>query len=189
MTAVNNQRHFQCLRRLTLFALMSLVIAGCAVSPPDQHDTEQIKNPDANWRLVSRIGIRHGDSAESFSLTWQQRTYVADIRLNGALGVPIANIRITPDTASIDIPGRGSFQAESASQLLLEHTGVLMPLELLSFWVRGHPAPWLPWQNTLGGFQQSGWQIKIDKIVDNLPMKLVFLKDDTSIKMAVRSWQ
>lgn len=189
MTAVNNQSQLQCLRRLTLFALMSLVIAGCAVSPPDQHDSEQIKDSEANWRLLSRVGIRHGDTAETFSLTWQQQDDTSDIRLNGTLGVSVANIRVTPDIAFIDIPMRGSFQAENASQLLLEHTGVVMPLELLTFWVRGKPSPLLPWQNTVSGFEQSGWQIKIDKVVDDLPMKLVFLKGDTSIKMAVRSWQ
>jgi outer membrane lipoprotein LolB len=186
MTGVNHQLLLQPMRRLFLTALLSMVITGCAVSPPESGG---IVDPEANWRLLARVGIRHGDAAESFSLTWQQRREAADIRLNGTLGVSVANIRVTPGIASIEIPGRGSFQADNASQLLYEHTGVLMPLELLTFWVRGNPAPTLPWQNTVSGFEQSGWQIKIDKVVDDLPMKLVFLKGDTSIKMAVRSWQ
>lgn len=189
MTGALNDQHVHQPRSLVLIALLILLMAGCSVSPVDQHESKKTVNPDTNWRLQSRIGIRHGDTAKSFSLTWDQRDARSDIRLTGTLGVSVANISVTPDMASIDIPSRGSFQSVSASQLLYEHTGVTMPLELLAFWVRGKPAPKIPWEATAGGFLQSGWEVKIDKMVDDLPMKLVLLNDDTSIKMAVRSWQ
>jgi len=189
MTGALDDKRVNQVRTLVLSTLLLLVMTGCSVTPLDQHASEEIENPDTHWQLNSRIGIRHGDTAKTFSLTWQQRDEVSDIRLTGTLGVSVANISITPNLASIDIPSQGSFQSANASQLLYEHTGVTMPLDLLTFWVRGKPAPTLPWKTTSQGFQQSGWDIQIDKVVDALPMKLVFLKGETSIKMAVRSWQ
>ena len=138
--------------------------------------------------MKGRVGIKSTDKTLSFSLLWRQQSESFDIRLNGTLGVAIAHVWGGAGGVTIDVPGEGRFQADSASALLLQHTGVSLPIESLVYWVRGIPDPAADFERDDSSLVQYGWLIEYLAFNGEEPVRMRFSRADVKIMLVVKSW-
>ena len=134
------------------------------------------------------MGIKSTDKALSFSLVWRQQAESFDIRLNGTLGIAVAHVWGGSRGVTIEIPGEGRFEADSASQLLLQHTGLSLPIESLVYWVRGIPDPNAGFERHDSTLLQHGWQIEYLAFNGDEPTRMRFTRPEVMILLVVKSW-
>jgi len=89
---------------------------------------------------------------------------------------------------AIEVPKRGRFTAGSASDLLYQHTGLILPLESLRFWVRGDAAPGSPFKRDESSLRQAGWQIQYLAHNGTDPVRMKLIRPEVSIQLVVNSW-
>jgi len=134
------------------------------------------------------VGIRTTEDAASFSLTWVQQAASYDIRLTGTLGVPVAHLYADENGVTIELPSKGKYEAFSASDLLFEHTGLVLPVESLRFWVRGNPDPDLTFERDQSTLIQSGWKIEYLEYEGPDPVRIRLTKPEVRIMLVVKAW-
>lgn len=134
------------------------------------------------------MSIRTTEEALSFSLAWIQQAHSYDIRLSGMLGVPVAHLYGSESGVTIELPSKGKYQADSASDLLFQHTGLVLPLESLRFWVRGDPLPGKTFERDQSTLMQSGWKIEYLEYQGLDPVRIRLTRPDLSIMLVVKAW-
>ncbi len=119
---------------------------------------------------------------------WLQQGQSFDIRLNGTLGIPVAHIVGGSERVTIDVPREGRFEADSASELLLRHTGLSLPIESLIYWVRGVPDPSADFEFNDTTLIQRGWKADYLEFKGDNPVKMRFTRPGIRILLVVSSW-
>lgn len=122
-------------------------------------------------RLSLKLGAWQGQSASgitlAFDLNSQAQQGVLD--LSTALGTQVARLRWRLDgaltTAELDTAD-GSSRFDSLETLSQAVLGEALPLQALSHWLSGQPAPWLPHTPGLppGQFEQAGWRVDASEL-------------------------
>ena len=173
--------------------MVSLVmLSGCLSKPPVESSTQPSSESSAKsrvWELRGRVGIRTSQKTNSFSLQWRQQADQYDIRLSSALGLSVAKIKGDESGVTIDIPNRGSFQSENATELLEQETGLKLPIESMQYWLRGEPAPNAKYKINASTLSQSGWQIEFIEYREGLPRRVSFTTPGVKVMLVVSSWQ
>ena len=155
---------------------------ACVSTPSITRDTDA-------WQMRGRVGIKMPNEALSFSVNWYQEPQSFDIRLSSTLGISVAHVYGDETSVAIDVPGKGKFQAESASELLERYTGLILPIESLRYWVRGNPAPGVQFQRNGTLLRQSGWEINYLDFEGENPRHMRITKADIKVTLVVSSWQ
>ena len=121
--------------------------------------------------------------------TWQEHQHkLGMIRLSGS-----------KDIGELS-DGEQSFQAPDAELLLLEHTGIRMPVNGLRYWLLGLPQPDKKVKNLkldvagrMLSLQQEEWQVTVDRYQKyngkTLPAKLVINNHHLKVRLIVDQWQ
>lgn len=193
------------IRCLTL--LQILLLGGCTsiapapepLSAPDSWDShrQQLLQTET-WRLKGKIGIRNSQQSHSASLYWQQLKEHYDIELSGPLGQGGARIKGNGSGIMIDVAGEEPVHAISPEQLMQRTLGWQFPIRELLYWIKGIPAPGLPYtpelvDNRLHKLVQKGWQIRYLRYTNSngidLPGKLTISRGDLRITVVAREWQ
>jgi len=128
-----------------------LLGGGCASTPPTAlapsaadalwaARQEQLNNL-RQWNLRGRVAIRTSESGASAHLRWVREGQQSQIDLFGAFGGGKARLWVDEDGARLRDGQGQEFEADSASQVLVDGTGWHIPLDELSYWIRGLPAP------------------------------------------------
>lgn len=197
------------MKRLVLFCA-ALALAACEsipVVPPltegghawELHQTALGKLKQ--WRLEGRLAVNSGDEAWNINLQWQQRGDDYQIELSGPFGA--GKVQLIGDAHGVLLrdSDQKTFYATSPEELLLQQTGVVMPVTGLRYWVLGLPAPHrvsqpgFDQQGRLVTLQQADWQVAFRRYthVNALPLpdKLFITKLDKSIdvRLVVDEWQ
>lgn len=192
---------------------LCLLLAGCAGAPPTPVP-QPVASPEItwqsrqvqlselqNWQLSGRVMVSNEDEAWQLNVIWQQQADNYKIRISGPLGMGKVRLQGSEDGVFLyDSDGR-TYYAKEPDSLLLEHTGVFMPVTSLYYWIRGLPDPasgtpqvsQLDAWGRLAHLRQGGWSIdmkryaRVDKL--QLPDKL-FLHNDkgTEVRMIVDKW-
>lgn len=182
-------------------------VVGCAVRPPVSVDrqTEVLDMADwsaparpASWTLNGRVALEAGGEAGSASVWWTQSPDEYHLSLRGTLGVGSVDLQQRENQATLQTGDGERYAADSARELLLAVTGVNWPVEVLRFWVTGHPAPWLVGRvevdeaGRVVELRQSGWVVQYDRYreVDGyqLPERIWAEGHHSSLRLAVRDW-
>ncbi|KTC72410.1 outer membrane lipoprotein LolB [Legionella birminghamensis] len=98
-------------------------------------------NSISSWEVSGAMAARSKNKAWSASVNWVQRgASNYQIRLFGPLGSGTVLIQKQGGQVSFR-DGPKSASSSNAEQLLLQQTGVRLPVSSLYYWVRGVPAP------------------------------------------------
>jgi len=185
-----------------------LLLAGCAgpavvpvPSPERTWSERQVALAGlSDWSLAGRLGISDGDEAWQLKLFWRQRPGGFHIDLAGPFGA--GAVKLQGDAQGVVLrDGEGHrWQARDAQQLLWQHTGILMPVDGLAWWIRGLPTPRqdrrrlvLDAAGRLAELQEDGWRIRFLEYmaVDGLelPRHLLIRRDEVEVRVVVDRWR
>lgn len=152
------------------------------------------------WTLQGKVGMRSDEHQGSARLHWQQSSASYEVRLSGPLGSGTVLISGNDDGARLEQAGEPPLEAMSAEDLLYQATGWVLPLEHLTAWVRGIPAPGLPADKLrfnehqlLAELHQGGWQLNYTHYglhhETYLPGRIVAQHPQARLTLVIHSWQ
>ena len=201
-------------RRLSPLVLILVCVAGISGCQLWQ-TTEELPPPDPTapkvdwvnhvraatllqeWQIQGKIGVRTAADAGSAYLDWSQSFDSFYILLSGPLGQGSTIISGNPYGARLE-NSNGTHISASPQQLVYEHTGWVIPIEHLPYWVKGIPSPrgesTLEYNElgTLSGLRQDGWQLEFDRYGDLLgtllPQRIKLQRDDLKVTLVIKEW-
>ncbi|WP_205341553.1 lipoprotein insertase outer membrane protein LolB [Denitrificimonas caeni] len=198
--------------RLSSVFLLSLlfVLNGCSQFATKEHlsgngkadswqtHKQQVAPLDA-WQISGKLGIRSERESGSAVLFWLQRQDYFDIRLSGPLGQGSTRLTGRQGAVTLDIANRGTYQAQSAEDLMQQQLGWSLPVKNLLWWVRGLPSPHsksrvqLDNNSLLAQLEQDQWQIEyLSYRTENgirLPERIKLSGAGLNITLVVKEWQ
>lgn len=160
-----------------------------------ERETAQI----SSWELSGAMAAKSQNKAWSASLNWLQKginNY--QMRLFGPLGSGTVLIEKRGNTVTYR-DGPKTASSRDASQLLLQQTGIRLPVNNLYYWVRGIPAPGAVQgvkrdrYNHLSELKQAGYTITYSSYTSvkgkDLPAKISLQGHGVSIKLVIKRWK
>lgn len=187
--------------RLLLGAAMVVLAAGCAQQP----SIEPVENWDAHRSAAS--ALHSWTLSGSARLRWKQQQDEYRIDLSGPFGQGRVIIDTTDSGVRLRQGGEPPLEAASAQDLLWQATGWHLPVEDLTYWVRGIPAPGSDYDiaaHTENGLVrqllQSGWTLHYEEYqnvqqttrqgVQTLPLpgRILAERDETRLTLIVYDW-
>ncbi len=195
-----------------LFGLF-LLLAGCASAPPTPVP-EPVTSPEQtwqsrqlqlgalqSWQLSGRLMVSNEEEAWQLDVIWQQQIGHYEIQISGPLGMGKVRLQGSEEGVFLYDSDGGAYYALEPERLLLEHTGVFMPVTSLYYWVRGLPDPTIDavlipqldaW-GRLTRLRQNGWSVDMKRYVKvdtlHLPDKLfIHNEQDVEVRMVVDKW-
>lgn len=152
----------------------------------------------SSWEIHGAMAAKNKSKGWSAAMNWKQNgpgTY--QIRLMGPLGSGAVLIDKKGDTVTFQ-DGPKKITSHNADQLLVEQTGIRLPVNNLYYWVRGLPAPG-PIQsehrdnyNHLEQLKQSGYTINFTQYTAvkgiDLPSMIRLEGNGVMIKVIIKNW-
>ncbi len=181
------------------------VDAPTSASSPDPQQTWQTRQPELAaikvWRLSGRVAVSQDEKAWNLNLEWQQDGDEYEIILNGPFGA--GKVKLIGNAYGVLLRDSDEqvFYADNAQTLLLEHTGVNMPVEGLRYWIIGLTSPLqqkkpvLDEQGRLDYLEDANWQVRFKRYTDVSGMQLpnkVFVREphsDIDVRLVVDNWK
>lgn len=198
--------------KLLLGAAMVVLAAGCAQQP----SIKPVENWDAHratasalhsWTLSGKLGVRVPDDSGSARLRWKQQSDDYRIDLSGPFGQGRVIIDTTDSGVRLRQGGEPPLEAASAEALLWQATGWRLPVEDLTYWVRGIPAPGSDYDiaartetGMVQTLQQRGWTLHYEEYQSveqttrqglrslPLPVRIVAEREETRLTLIVYDW-
>lgn len=198
------------LRPVVVFLAIAVLTTGCTTVP----DVPPVADPQATWQsrqpalaaikawhLSGRIAVSQGEEAWNLNLDWQQNGDDYQIQLHGPFGA--GRVQLTGNAQGVILKDADdqSFYADRPETLLLERTGVAMPVEGLRYWVVGLTSPTqssqprLDPQGRLAYLEDTDWKVKFKRYVSvsgmQLPGKVFIVKpeQDIDVRLVVDEWK
>lgn len=204
-------------RNLALALLVALTtLAGCTriqLDPLPQGMTDQ---PPPNWEEQSRqlrafdhwvlsgkMAVKQpSDSGSAVINRWQQYGNEYELSLSSSfLGMGATRIEGAPGFIELTLSNGDVYQSSNPERLLNQATGWQLPVDSLTWWLRGLPAPDTPHRllfdqdDRLAIIEQDGWEIRYDRwyrfIEDKpeLPARITALKEDKRVRVVIGDWR
>ena len=152
-----------------------------------------------SWTLRGRLAVSDENDGGSGTLRWQEGPGGSRMDFHGAMGRGAWRLVAGGGQAELDIADGKRYTAATVGELVRGQLGWELPVENLSWWVRGVAAPGSTDRRTLGEhgtlsfLSQSGWDIEFGRYREveglSLPMKLTARQDGKSVKLAIRDWE
>ncbi|HRD68827.1 MAG TPA: lipoprotein insertase outer membrane protein LolB [Legionella sp.] len=192
------------------FGILSFsLLTACA--PPQQPAEElptnkiiPVETRKAETATISSFQINGAMAAKakgkgwSATMNWTQRGASSyQIRLMGPLGGGSVLVSRTGNTVTFQ-DGAKHASSTNADQLLLEQTGIKLPVNNLYYWVRGLPAPGGVQSEKRDAFnhlvllKQSGYTINFTKYTSvnkiDLPSMIRLEGNGVMVKVVIKKW-
>lgn len=199
------------LRTLRLYPLLLLIMFAQACSTVrtvgedaavrvERYETRaEILGSLDNWVLKGRLAVSDDNDGGSGNLHWQQRSGESRMDFHGAMGRGAWRLAASDGLAELELADGSRYRAETIGELVRGQLGWEIPVEALSWWVRGLEAPGdfenrvLEEDGTLGLLSQQGWEIEYGRYREvgafTLPLKLTARQADKTVKLAIRDWE
>lgn len=199
----------RCFPGASLLMLLAVaVLPACTSLRPA--DTEQVLRETryqnrydslaaiADWSLEGRLAVRNEDDGGSGHFQWAKMLTDDRMEFHGALGRGAWRLRADDNGAVLELADGEVHRSSTVTELVSERVGWDVPVQQLSWWVRGLAAPGSYRQRSLDDegnlieLLQAGWHIEyggyrsIDGV--SLPIKMTARQGESSVKLAVRSW-
>ncbi|MCH8499901.1 MAG: lipoprotein insertase outer membrane protein LolB [Marinobacter sp.] len=202
--------------KFSVALLACLLLSACAIKPPDPLPDGLTEQPPrhwaettlalmalTHWELQGKLAVRQpGDSASASVNRWTQQNEHYELLLSSAvLGMGRTELKGVPGFISLTLPNGETYHSNDPEALILAATGWQLPIDSLTWWVKGLPSPDGDYrllfddEDRLTVIRQHGWEIRIDRwrqfITDKpaLPARLTALKDDRMVRLAITDWR
>lgn len=183
-------------RPLALLVLLFLLVS-CTNKPLKSDLSLQLSERDywydqAVWSCSGRLAMVADGHSFSATIDWQHQPGLEQIKLIGAWGLGHIRMTITDDKVEIDDGNKSIQYIGDIDQLVHKHSGIMLPVSALKYWLMGLVRPEMEFFTFENGFFQSGWKVnylqmqKIGK--GQLPRKINLTKDKTSLKLLINQW-
>jgi outer membrane lipoprotein LolB len=193
---------------LLLLAVALQVSCATVPEPPPVDNPDQVwqQRRDelariAYWHLTGRLAVTNGDEAWHINLDWQQKGDDYEILLNGPFGAGKVKLIGNANGVLLRDADNQTFYADAPGKLLLERTGVAMPVEGLRYWIVGlntptqQVPPTLDAQGRIAYLEDNHWRVKFRRYTDvsglQLPEKIFITKPEQEIdvRLVVDEWK
>ncbi|WP_033416685.1 lipoprotein insertase outer membrane protein LolB [Hahella ganghwensis] len=194
-----------------MLLILSFWLTGCEITPKRKSSTlppagwderqQQLAN-FSQWNIQGKLAVRQGDRSDSLVINqWVQSHSEFNIHVSSALlGLGATQIEGNPQYIGLYQPDEAPLYSDSPELLLQEALGWSLPLQSLSYWIRGIPAPDAPTEMQFDDqghpyrINQSEWEIELDRFkpLDAeiiLPHKITLTKGDIRLKVIVTQWR
>tara|TARA_R110002167_G_scaffold1767_2_gene8534 strand:+ start:12382 stop:13038 length:657 start_codon:yes stop_codon:yes gene_type:complete len=201
----------------SLLFIASILLSGCATQPKtastdniqvvtsEQRVKQLLKNKD--WQLKGKIAFiqqtKETDKRESASIMWQvnENKHTQELNLTSFLGINVLHLKSNKKQHLIKVDGK-EYRDADLSNLIYSLTGLTLPTEALTFWLKGLPystddelqfdkKTQLP-KSMSSYYHNAIWQISYNDYRRfngiNMATKLTIEKEDLLIKVAVKNW-
>jgi len=192
-----------------LFTII-LLLSGCSTtkqtpvsSQTSSTEHQAVLNQLSNWQFKGKLAFISPKERQSANVLWQVKDHeVEKLSLSTFLGINILEIEQSNNTYVIQADGE-EHQGKNLAVLIWQLTGLTLPVDALSHWVKG--SPYLPgdkltyqtpanFPNMLtSDFNQRQWQVKYRqfKNVNNvmLPHKVDITQGELTIKLQINRWE
>ena len=206
---------------LNFLLMTSIMLSGCATKPSsplkgniqtvtsEQRAEQLLKNK--KWRLKGKIAFIQQiqndnditDKRESASIIWQvnEKKQTQELNLTSYLGMNVLHLRSNKNQHLIKVEGK-EYRGTNLSQLIYSLTGLTLPTEALTFWLKGLPyktddklqideKTQLP-KRLSSYFHNALWQINYSNYQRfngiEMATKFTLKKENLLIKVAVNNW-
>jgi outer membrane lipoprotein LolB len=176
---------------LRVLAAAALVILPACAELPFLQPTTGLE-----FQLSGRIAVRYDGQGSSGNIAWRHRAAGDEMLITTPLGQGVARIERERDMVTVTASDRRVYRAHDAESLTEQVLGFRVPLEGLSDWVRGKPAPgparaMRDPRGRLSELEQDGWQIYyLAYGEDNgLPSRLRLVYPGLELRLAIGEWQ
>lgn len=159
---------------------------------------EQLQALD-HWALDGRLAISDGKEGGSGSLSWLNEEDMTRMSFRGALGKGAWQLQTEAAGARLQMANGAVHYAPSVAELVLKQVGWKVPVEALTWWIKGlaQPGDWetrvLDENGRLKRLRQFGWDVDFANYTESngywLPARLSARHGEYSVKMAVRKWR
>ena len=150
------------------------------------------------WGLTGKLSLDDGQDGGSGRLSWQMQPGASELDFHGALGRGAWRLSIGPDSATLQRADGRRVEAESVEELVLGEVGWRVPVEALSWWVRGLRAPGVAERIELDEagrivrLGQAGWMIEFERYRSvagtELPGRIEAVRGDLRLKLVAARW-
>jgi outer membrane lipoprotein LolB len=193
-------------KHLKLWLIM-LLLAGCSgldqrepTSTSWQTHSEHLKLLQ-QWTAKGKIAIRAPHASESASLVWQQDNQDTYLQLSGPLGIGATVIHSNGKELEIHQGDEHRAIDISTPDAIALNTGWDLPLQALTYWLKGIPAPASkvqrlevdPQTELLQSLWQDDWEVNYQQYEQfqgfTLPTRLKIQRGETRAKIIISNWQ
>lgn len=189
-----------------------LLLTGCASLPdPVLTTTVAVADPQRvwqqrqhklaginSWHLRGRVSLRSEQESWVLKVDWQQQSQ-KNFRI--LLSGPFSSmLQLSGNGTNVELnDGEQSLYAPDAESLLLEHTGIRMPVNGLRYWMLGLPQPdkivkdlKLDVAGRLASLEQGHWQVSFQGYQQHngqiLPARLLINNHQLKVKFIIDQW-
>ncbi|MBL1273026.1 MAG: outer membrane lipoprotein LolB [Oceanospirillales bacterium] len=171
--------------------------------PADWQDRSTKLRRFDHWQLSGKLAVRQpSDSGTAIINYWIQEGEAYDLGLSSSfLGMGSTNLKGVPGFIELTLSNGETYRSGDPDALMKAATGWQLPMESLTWWIRGLPAPdgdfrlLFDDRGGLAMIRQAGWEIRYDRWhelqgdVPALPARITALKEDKRVRVVVSSWQ
>jgi outer membrane lipoprotein LolB len=194
---------------LSLSLLLLMLLSACTTMRPVDVDLKarvnlyETKSDQlarfSDWNMVGRLGVSNSEDGGSGHFSWRQNSSDSQMDFHGALGRGAWRLEADEEGAELKLADGTIHLADSIDQLVRVQVGWEIPVDKLSWWVRGLVAPGeyqerlIDEQGNLDELVQDGWAIEYGRYRVfggiSLPVKLVARQADWKVKLAISDWK
>ena len=181
------------MRQFLLFVVLPLLVllGGCSTFSPTLLRPAHVTALD-HFKLAGRISVSANGTNSYGNFEWQRVATQDTLALTTPLGQTVALIQ--RDASGITLTANTQTRhAENVEQLTEDMLGWPLPLDNLSWWISGTPAPNSPSQMRAQGFEQNGWQIDYRQWQSGpsgvRPGVVMLERANLSIRIAINNWE
>jgi len=171
--------------------------------PADWQDRSTKLRRFDHWQLSGKLAVRQpSDSGTAIINYWIQEGEAYDLGLSSSfLGMGSTNLKGVPGFIELTLSNGETYRSGDPDALMKAATGWQLPMESLTWWIRGLPAPGGDFRllfddrGELAMIRQAGWEIRYDRWhqlqgdVPALPARITALKEEKRVRVVVSSWQ
>ena len=188
---------------------MVFALAACSTVRPldlEQSDRQPLYEqrsarlgPLDSWTLEGRLAISDDQDGGSGFLQWRHDSGDSRMDFHGALGRGAWRLEAGQNGAQLEFADGRIYRADSIDALVRGQVGWKVPVDKLSWWVRGLAAPgkveqWeLDEAGRLSQLDQFGWSIEYGRYgavgADTMPLKMTARQADRTVKLVIRKWE
>lgn len=151
------------------------------------------------WSLEGRLAVSDESDGGSGKFRWATDRNGVQMDFHGALGRGAWKLRADMRSAELTLADGTVYREDTIEQLVRQQLGWEIPIENLSWWVRGLLTPGHYRERDIDGsgditrLVQNDWAVEFDKYREfdgvRLPVRLVAHRENWKVKLVIRDWE
>lgn len=150
------------------------------------------------WSLEGRTAIKTASDKVSAAIAWHTNNEESQMHLSGPFGQRAITLHVTANGAELTSSDGQTLRHTNATQLIQSQVGVFLPVDAVSYWVRGLPFPGyaahteLNEQGYLHILEQNQWRITFQRYQPvatlALPTKILAEHPQQTVRIVIHEW-